>query len=172
MGLGVGVRTEPREPTLAPSTLEAWPPQPLCLRRCLPVLSWCVSEVAGWPWMSIWSRMTPKEVRPGEGERLSPQGREWGQRKTGLGSRPWGPRGTCSTPSIWDLWAAKGRTSQKIHVWLLSWAVAPACQALALLPQLLQESPAPEGGRWDWRLRRGPGPPAGQNACSDPRWRC
>lgn len=26
MGLGVGVRTEPREPTLAPSTLEAWPP--------------------------------------------------------------------------------------------------------------------------------------------------
>ncbi|XP_074208873.1 uncharacterized protein LOC123618602 isoform X12 [Camelus bactrianus] len=40
-------------------------PHPLCLLRCLEVLSWSVSEVAGWPWMSIWSSMTQAEQKGG-----------------------------------------------------------------------------------------------------------
>ena len=47
----------------------------------------------------------------------------WGRRETK--DRGGQVTGLYSTPSIGDLWAAKGRTGRKLHDWFLSWELCP-----------------------------------------------
>lgn len=75
--------TEGRALAVEPSTLH-----PVPAEVSLGVLT-VMLEVAGWPWISIWSGRTQAQVRTGGGERLTPQSGA-GERGQTLGPNPEG----------------------------------------------------------------------------------
>ena len=112
------------------------------------------------------------------------RGEAWGRGKTkssgpGLGTeedRPWvltlGVKGHLPLPVHLGPLGSRGEDQPEDPGVVPVLGCGPRLPGSGPCPSAPPGVPAPEGGCWDGRLRRGPGPPGGQNTCSDPRWRC